>query len=68
MEEIPESLEALCDYIVKYADVIYVREQIDGKWGSYSLTEIPAKLALKWAMTFIKEGRIPYRIIEESSK
>lgn len=31
MEEIPESLEALCDYIVKYADNIYVREQIDGK-------------------------------------
>lgn len=68
MEEIPESLEALCDYIIKYADNIYIREQIDGKWGSYSLTEIPTKLALKWAMIFIKEGRIPYRIIEESSK
>ncbi len=57
------SLDELCDYIVKYADDIYVREQIDGKWGSYSLVEIPTGMALKHAMRFIKEGRVPHRMI-----
>lgn len=60
---LPESLDELCDYIVKYADDIYVREQINGKWGSYSLTEMPTILALKHSMRFIKEGRVPHRII-----
>ena len=36
-----QSLEELCDYIVKYCEDIYVREQINGKWGSYSLAELP---------------------------
>lgn len=67
-DKLPETLDELCDYIVKYADNIYVREQIDGKWDSYSLTEIPTKLTLKWAMTFIKEGRVPYRIIKDEEK
>lgn len=62
-EDLPTSLDELCDYIVKYADDIYIREQIDEKWGSYTLTEIPTKLALKHAMIFIKEGRVPHRII-----
>lgn len=62
-EDLPTSLDELCDYIVKYADDIYVREQIDERWGSYSLTEMPTKLALKHVMRFIKEGRIPHRII-----
>lgn len=61
-KEFPKDLMQLCDYIIRWADDIYVREQIEGKWGSYSLTEIPAKLALKHALTWIKEGRIPYRI------
>jgi len=67
MEEnnLPTSLDELCDYIIKYADDIYVREQIDGKWGAYVLSEMPTKLALKWAMTFIKEGRVPHRVIRE---
>ena len=68
-EKLPETLDEFCDYIgdyiVKYADDIYVREQIDGKWGSYSLAEMPTKLTLKWAMTFIKERRIPHRVIKE---
>lgn len=60
-----QSLEELCDYIVKYCEDIYVREQINGKWGSYSLAELPVKSALSNAMTFIKEGRIPLRVTKE---
>lgn len=63
-EDIPNSLDELCDYIVKYADDIYVREQIDGKWGSYSLVELPTKVALKLVMKWIKEGRVPHRILK----
>jgi len=61
-EASPKTLNELCDYIVKYADSIPVREKIDGKWGSYWLTELPVKLALKHAMRFVKEGRIPARV------
>lgn len=64
-ETMPRNLEELCDYIVKYADDIYVREQIDGKWGAYSLSEMPVKLALMHAMRLIKEGTVPHRIIRD---
>lgn len=68
MNEKSESLEELCDYILKSCDDIYIKEQIDGKWDMYRLSEMPAKLALKYAMTWIKEGSIPYRIIKMINK
>jgi len=61
--EYPKTIEELCDYILKYADCIAVRENVDGKWGSYWLTELPTKLALKHALSFIKERRIPYMVL-----
>lgn len=71
MEEnnLPQNLDEFCNYIIKYADDIYVREQkqIDGKWDSYALTELPVKKALEHVMRFIKEGRIPHRIIRAKS-
>ena len=66
MSSLPRTLDELCDYIVKYADSIPVREEINGKWGSYFLTELPVKLALKHAMRFVKEGKIPI-IVKEGS-
>jgi len=65
MSKIPRTLEELCDYIIENADRIYVRERLNGKWGSYSLTELPPKLAIKHALRFVKERRIPYAIKEE---
>jgi len=62
---LPETLEELCDYIVKYAHLICVREQIDGKWGSFFLTELPVDKALSHALRFIKEGHVPVRLKEE---
>ena len=53
------TINRLCDYIVENADRIAVRTQIDGKWGSYFLTELPIKEALHQAMRFIKESRVP---------
>jgi hypothetical protein len=61
-------LDQLCDYIVEHADSIAVRENINGEWGSYYLTELPVKLALKHAMQFIKEKRMPVRVVKEEGK
>ena len=65
MEEnnLPTSLDELCDYIVKYADDIYVREQINGKWSAHALSELPVVIALKHVMKWIKGGIVPHRII-----
>ena len=62
-----ETLEDLVDYITRYKEHIYVREQleIDGKWRSYALTELPANLAIDHALSFIKERRVPIRILQE---
>ena len=65
MSSLPRNLNELCDYIVKYADSIPVREKVNGEWGSYFLTELPVKLALKHALRFIKEGKIPVRVVKE---
>lgn len=62
---LPETLEEFCDYIVEHASRIYVREQIDGKWGSFALTELPADKALSHALGFIKRDFIPHRLKKE---
>ena len=61
------TLDDLIDYIARYKEHIYVREQleIDGKWRSYALTELPANLAIDHALSFIKEGRVPVRMLQE---
>lgn len=61
----PETLDEVCDYIVRYADSIFVREQIDGTWQCLSLAQLPGKLALKRGLRFIKEGMIPVRVLSD---
>ena len=68
MDEKPKSLDEICDFILKFCDDIYVREQKNGKWGTYRLSELPTKLALKYAMTWIKEGKTPHRIIRDEEQ
>ena len=57
----PEDLEY---YIDDNMDTIFVREQINGKWGSYSLRELPEELAKKHIMRFLSEGRLPVIVLE----
>ena len=59
-----KTIENLCDYISLYKRTIFIREKVDGKWGGYSLSELPTDLAIDHALRFIKEGRIPIRIRE----
>ena len=61
----PETLEELCDMISDNVDGIYIREQIGGKWGPYSLAEMPSGLAIKHALRFVKEGRVPVILKQE---
>ena len=68
----PRTVEDLCNYLLEYSDVIFVREQVKGKWGSYSLKELPSELALRHALRFIKEfvkgGRVPVRMLRENER
>jgi len=54
------TIERLCDYIVENYDKIAVRVELNGKWQSLFLSELPVKLALEQAMRFIKELKVPY--------
>ena len=67
-----ETIADLCDYIIEHADNIFVRERVfsidypkQGKLDNYALTELPTKSAIKHALGFIKENRIPVRLLQK---
>jgi len=65
-EKLPETLEELCDYIERHASRIFIREQdTEGKWDSFALNELPIDKCLHHTLRFIKEGRIPTRLLTE---
>jgi len=45
--------------IAEQGSRIFVREEVDGKWGSYALTEMPTELAIMHVLRFVSEGRMP---------
>jgi len=49
-KEQAQAAETDREYIEQWADNIYVREQVDGKWGAYALSALPPKLAMRHAM------------------
>ena len=50
------------------AHLIFVREQVNGKWGSHSLKEMGDAKTLEWAKTWWKENRMPVMFREEMFK
>ena len=60
-----KDLPDLLTYMRIHAEGIFVREEIDGKWGSYSLAEMPDRLRGEHEARFIEEGRIPVRILTD---
>jgi hypothetical protein len=40
--------------LVKNMDKIYVRHKLNGKWGNYSLLELPPSDRLKWMLKLAK--------------
>jgi hypothetical protein len=67
-DRLPETLEELCDWIHRYADSIFVRAEVAGKWGNHALSSLPAKEALAHAFRWIKEGRVPVRMLSEEEQ
>jgi hypothetical protein len=65
-EGLPETLPELLDYIENYADSIFVRDAVNERWDSYALTELPVSRALYHAFRFIREGRIPVRVLSDA--
>lgn len=45
-------------------DVIFVREKVGGKWGNYSLRELPEALRERHIQRFCAENREPVRMLE----
>lgn len=68
----PEDINSpadLASYILEHADRIAVREQgSNTAWGSFYLTELPAAKALKHALGFVIEGRVPHFVKTEAPK
>lgn len=61
-------MEELCDYIIQYAPDIFVRSQRKGQWGSYSLIDLPPQEAIRQALYFIKQRRVPIRVKKEEER
>lgn len=64
---LPSTLPELANYIVRNFDRIAVREQIDGKWGSYYLSELSLEKAADHVQRFLESTMIPYLVKEKSS-
>jgi hypothetical protein len=65
-EELPQPMRAtlvLMEYLEKYLDEIYVREEIDGKWQTCSLSELPVPKLISHVFRFLRENRVPARAI-----
>lgn len=51
-----QRINELLDHIARNADAIFVREQVDGKWDSYALVELPANLAILHVCHLIRKN------------
>ena len=57
------------NYIERYAADILVRDQgPDGKWGSFSLLELPADKAIAHAFRFVRLGQRPHRRVRPAGE
>jgi hypothetical protein len=54
-----KELMELLDEIEENADGIFVRDNFEGRWKSYALTELPVNRVLSHAFSFIR-GRISH--------
>jgi hypothetical protein len=56
--------EEFIRYCWDNADTIFVREQLNGHWGAYSLNELSKAMADGWIETWWRENRVPVRVME----
>jgi len=60
-----DAMLTVAQCISEQAPRIYVREEVNGKWDSYALTELPAELAILHVLRFIAEGRMPVVMVDD---
>lgn len=53
-----EKLQELCSRIVKHADQIFVRAELNGTVQTVALTELPAREAIRCALWFVTQGTL----------
>lgn len=56
-------LETMIRYTLEWQDDIYVRTNIDGKWGAYSFAAISVEDKAKFLAKWIEDGAIPARVL-----
>lgn len=54
-----DSFEQFHEYVQTNASRTFVREQVDGKWGTFPLEELGADKTLEWARRWWDENRMP---------
>lgn len=57
-----ETVAELCDYIAGNAETIYVRGYLAGTLASLKLSDVPASVALVFAMDWVKNMKTPSRV------
>lgn len=62
------TLEELLDYCIRYSASIFVREEMEGKWDSYALQELPTRKALEHIRRWHQTGHHPVRVLAEGEK
>ena len=58
-------LSDLATYIKEHKSTIAVRAQVDGKWGNFVLSDLPADQAIDEALRFIEDRRIPIKLMSD---
>ena len=61
-------LSELLDYCDQYADSIFVRQKVEDKWGTYSLSEIPNTEKHRYIERWYLEGGLPVRVRGEEEQ
>lgn len=55
--------QELIDYCTLYADSIYVRAQIDGRWKSVPLSQVSQDTRESYIELWLRSGMLPGRIL-----
>lgn len=55
-----ETVRAYCE---KYADTIFIRTKINGKWDSYTYSQLPDIDKEYWVNCWSKREGLPHRVV-----
>jgi hypothetical protein len=56
IEQLKNLLAQILDRMEKHSGDIYIRAEINGKWQTTRLTDLPAEMAIEHVCRFIRQG------------